>query len=215
MDAELYRAAWPFPHVVMDRMVEPGLAVLAAEEFPHEAHSAWRRFDNRLERKLACDDPVHFGPTTRAIVGDLHSVPFCRALSELTGIDHLTPSLYGGGMHMITPGGFLAIHTDFNRWAGLYRRVNLLVFCNDGWEEEWGGHLELCSADGTKQLAVSPQAGRGVVFSTSDESFHGHPTPLACPSDRARRSIAMYYFSPEPPPGYSSDHDTVFMGELA
>ena len=38
--------------------------------------------------------------------------------------------------------------------------------------------------------------GRVVIFATDADSFHGHPDPLACPADRARRSIATYYYAP-------------------
>jgi hypothetical protein len=43
--------------------------------------------------------------------------------------------------------------------------------------------------------SVSPVLGRAVVFNTSLDSFHGQPTPLACPEGRDRRSIATYYYT--------------------
>ena len=33
-----------------------------------------------------------------------------------------------------------------------------------------------------------------LVFATDDQSYHGHPKPLRCPEDLARRSIALYYY---------------------
>jgi hypothetical protein len=38
------------------------------------------------------------------------------------------------------------------------------------------------------------------VFTTSFDSFHGHPDPLQCPPDVARRSMALYYFTIEESP---------------
>ena len=39
-----------------------------------------------------------------------------------------------------------------------------------------------------------------LVFTTSHDSFHGHPDGLTCPPDMARRSLAMYYFTEETAP---------------
>jgi hypothetical protein len=36
-----------------------------------------------------------------------------------------------------------------------------------------------------------------LVFTTSADSFHGHPDGLTCPPDVARRSMALYYFTEE------------------
>ncbi len=38
------------------------------------------------------------------------------------------------------------------------------------------------------------------MFTTSADSFHGHPDGLTCPPDMARRSLAMYYFTEEAAP---------------
>jgi hypothetical protein len=36
-----------------------------------------------------------------------------------------------------------------------------------------------------------------LVFTTSFDSFHGHPDGLTCPPGMARRSMALYYFTRE------------------
>jgi hypothetical protein len=107
----------------------------------------------------------------------------------------------GGGLHQTLRGGHLNIHADFSthhthaNWA---RRVNILLYLNDEWHEEWGGQLELWDHDMTAvQGKVTPQGNRMFVFTTSHDSFHGHPDPLQCPEDVARRSMALYYFTQE------------------
>eukprot|EP00975_Prorocentrum_lima_P044693 9362119-Prorocentrum_lima.AAC.1 len=52
---------------------------------------------------------------------------------------------------------------------------------------------------------ISPAFGRLVVFSTHDFSYHGHADPLDCPPHRSRRSIAIYYYSPEERPAEQID----------
>ena len=43
-------------------------------------------------------------------------------------------------------------------------------------------------------------ANRAVVFTTGADTWHGHPEPLRCPPDRARRSLAIYYYTVEDKP---------------
>jgi hypothetical protein len=50
-----------------------------------------------------------------------------------------------------------------------------------------------------------------VVFATTDFSYHGHPSPLNCPEDRTRRSVAMYYYTAgRPASEVGPDHTTLF-----
>jgi Rps23 Pro-64 3,4-dihydroxylase Tpa1-like proline 4-hydroxylase len=100
--------------------------------------------------------------------------------------------LYGGGIHRVSRGGFLKMHTDFNFHEAmhLYRRLNVLIYLNPDWREEWGGYLSLA---GKKKIA--PEINTMVVFTTDDTSWHGHPEPLDCPEDVHRDAIALYYYS--------------------
>jgi hypothetical protein len=78
----------------------------------------------------------------------------------------------------------------------LARRVNVFLYLNYDWPESYGGHLELWDRNITKCGArVLPTAGRIVVFSTTDFSWHGHPHPLSCPKNRARLSLALYFYT--------------------
>jgi hypothetical protein len=49
-------------------------------------------------------------------------------------------------------------------------------------------------------LEVPPLFNRCVIFHTAPESYHGHPTPLTCPNDMSRKSLALYYFRDEGTP---------------
>ena len=57
---------------------------------------------------------------------------------------------------------------------------------------------------------VLPVFNRLLIFATLDNAYHGHPDPLTCPPDRARRSMALYYYTVEKPEGAEADHTTVF-----
>jgi Rps23 Pro-64 3,4-dihydroxylase Tpa1-like proline 4-hydroxylase len=141
---------------------------------------------------------------TRSFITYLNSNEFLQVLSHITGIDELyaDSELLGGGIHAIDRGGFLKLHTDFNWHNGLsmHRRLNLLVYLNEGWQEDWNGRVELWNADAKDKIfSLSPSLGNALLFETSDVSFHGHPDPLDCPEGQFRKSIAVYYYSPSRP----------------
>jgi hypothetical protein len=129
---------------------------------------------------------------------------FLEFLEQLTGIDGLIPDphLTGGGLHMTPRGGRLGIHADFNvhqklvhQKLGLDRRLNLLLYLNNNWQAEWGGEFELWDKEvKAKVRGYLPLENRVVVFSTTDQTFHGHPEPPKCPKGAYRRSIALYYY---------------------
>ena len=42
---------------------------------------------------------------------------------------------------------------------------------------------------------IEPKFNRAILFDTTQNSWHGLPQPLMCPSDRYRKSIAVYYLT--------------------
>ena len=134
----------------------------------------------------------------RDIVGS-----FLGALERLSGIDALIadPELDGSGLQQTMPGGFLNVHTDFlahtkrKTWS---RRLNLLLFLNERWDESHRGWLEFWDAGVTRCVRrIAPLFNRCVVFQTSAVSFHGVPAGVTCPVGQSRKSIALYYFRDE------------------
>ena len=199
--AAAFQAAEPYPHVVLDGLFDPAFLRAVAGSYHPGDDPRWHRFaDQSREVKLQIDDARAFPAPVAALVAELNAAPFLRLLAEATGIPGLIPDpyFYGGGMHQIMPGGKLAIHADYNLHPVMQveRRLNLLVYLNEGWDEAWGGHLELWDREmGGCRRRVAPLFNRVVVFRTDSTSFHGHPDPLACPEGRARRSVALYYYT--------------------
>src|SRR4051812_45695639 len=63
-----YRAAAPFPHVVLDNVFEPELLRQVLHEFDAVNPISWSSSDKELERKRSTEDVAHFGPTTRVLI---------------------------------------------------------------------------------------------------------------------------------------------------
>ena len=206
-----YLETAPFPHAVIDHLFPPGAIMEAEKEFLSEDHPAWQRFSNSRELKSISNDLAVMGPFTKGLLATMCEPEIVDAIGEMAGISRLIPDLHGGGMHLVPKGGKLGVHTDFNRGINGYRRINALLFLNSNWDPAWGGNLELWAIDRSRSVSVLPIANRLVIFTSSSRSFHGHPHPLRCPPDRSRKSLAVYYFTKEPPVDVDEPRDTIFL----
>ena len=197
--ADRYQTAEPFPHIVIDDFIDDDLLKRVLREFPADDGKDY--FDRDQERLKFPYRPQEIDSgLVRALFAELNGRAFLGFLEELTGIKGLIPDPHfeGGGFHETKRGGHLGVHADFNIHGDLQleRRLNLLIYLNEDWNEEFGGQLELWDKD-MKECAVrvQPVFGRAVIFNTTLDSFHGHPDPLNCPPERSRRSIATYYYT--------------------
>jgi hypothetical protein len=204
-----FRAATPFPHVVIDDFLDAGLCRRLVDAFPAyddarfrnewgEAGKAWREDVSRL------------GPAWAELDRGVRATGFLELLSRISGIPHLLfdPRYFGGGTHENLDGMELDPHIDFNLHpeTQLHRRLNLLLYLNEGWDDAWGGALELhtnpwLSPAENQVKTVSPAMNRCVVFETSDRSWHGFRRITLPPERRglSRRSFAMYLYTHERP----------------
>jgi hypothetical protein len=208
--AALFREAHPFPHIVIDDFLAPEFVARLNVEFPDLAVKK-KAGSTHIPVILEDGSEAQLGKewlsrerlvphVYRRMYWELNANPFVGLLEKITGISGLLadPHLAGGGVHNTSPGGYLKVHADFNKHPryDLDRRLNLLIYLNEGWLPEYGGDLELWTEDmGLMVQKIAPIAGRCVIFSTTSTSYHGHPHPLTCPSDRGRRSVALYYYS--------------------
>lgn len=196
--------ARPFPHVVVDGWLWPHLAAEAAAEFPDpDDRGKVHRFSGPLEGgKMEASADV-CGPMVAAIHDQLASDEFVGWLRAVTGIADLVadPERLGAGVHMMSAGARLAMHTDFSRHpsSGLCRRVNAIVYLNDEWLVKWGGATALSHNDiqpGEAPVHVYPRPGRLIVFASAEGCWHGVPVPLTCPEGVVRMTIPQYFYSP-------------------
>ena len=197
--ADKYQNASPFPHIVMDDFLDPEVLRGVLADFPSSDDKEF--FDRDQERfKFQYQPHESSSGLVRNLFAELNSQAFLGFLEELTGFKGLISDPYfdGGGLHETKRGGHLGVHADFNihQRLNVERKLNLLVYLNEDWEDDYGGQLELWDRQ-MKECAVrvKPVFGRAVIFNTALDSFHGHPDPLNCPPERSRRSIATYYYS--------------------
>jgi|KBSMisStaDraftv2_1062788.scaffolds.fasta_scaffold16576_2 hypothetical protein len=198
---EDYVSAQPFPHIVLDGILPGDLPRRILANFPVAALASDTVFNinygGHFKRQVAPEDCNAF---VRELFHFFNSRPMLAFLEGLSGITGLLPDPYfeGGGFHEISAGGLLGIHADFRIHERLHlqRRLNLLIYLNENWQDEWNGRLELWDRKMQGCVkAISPLINRCVVFNTDADSYHGHPDPLATPPEVKRRSIALYYYT--------------------
>lgn len=216
--ADQFQGASPFPHICIDEFLKPEFAAAVSASYPtYDAAMEMGRSFKALNESLKVQicEPTRFPEPVKQLHALLSSSDFMAMLEQVTGIPKLLPdpSLVGGGMHVMGSGGRLDVHVDFNRHGDqdLFRRLNILVFLNEDWEEGWGGELELWdSAVRERGHCLLPRLNRCVLFATSEISFHG-VRPILCPDGRVRKSFAAYYYTAEPPADWDgTEHTTIF-----
>jgi Rps23 Pro-64 3,4-dihydroxylase Tpa1-like proline 4-hydroxylase len=197
--AESYRVMSPYPHGCFDDFLPPEILERVRNEL-RELPEAETFFNRPQEKQKTSYIPERLKPYTRSLFYTLNSRPFLLFLEELTGIEGLIPDPYfmGGGIHVTTNGGHLDIHADFNHNSklNLERRINVLIYLNKEWQEDWGGSFEVWKTDmSAKAASFVPVFNRMVCFNTGSDTWHGNPVPVANPNGDPRMSIALYYYT--------------------
>lgn len=208
-----YQTAHPYPHIALDNFLNPhGLEECIKEFDQLNSSDGWINYVHFNEKKRGLNKLELLPESIKKTIHELNTPEFLTWLSELTGIKNLQKDdmLEGGGIHQSTRGGYLNIHADFTvhpHHRNWQRRINLLIYLNKDWQEEWGGKLELWdrAMKGCEQQ-ILPVFNRCVIFNTDPDSYHGHPDPMTCPEGHYRRSIALYYYTIEDNPLKRSTH---------
>ena len=220
-----YSQAYPYPHISLDDFISADDIKTCAKEI--KAFQNWGIDHTEYSRQFQ-QNKLFFpwGDITEADIKDIlssecpvawsyleyfNSPEFLLILENLTGIKGLIAdySFGGGGLHRILSGGKLAVHSDFNihPYKPMYRRINLLVYLNDEWDDSWGGSLQLWESDMSRIVKeFQPKGGKSIIFNTTDDALHGHPHPLNSPEGIDRLSFALYYFTEDRPEHEKSEH---------
>lgn len=215
---ERYLEASPYPHIVFDGMIPEAVLEHILAVWPQPESQSWKNYNNYHEKKFETQGESKIDSYITWFLYQLNSGPFLEFLETLTGIDRLIPDPYfsGAGLHHIARGGKLSIHADSSKHDKLLldRRVNVIIYLNKEWLEEYGGHLELWEKDMSGcARRVLPVFNRMLIFSLTDWAFHGHPEALTCPVDRNRKSLAVFYYTNGRPDGEVMDgkHNSLYL----
>ena len=195
----------PFPHIAIDNFLKEDVAEKILELFPQNTEEARKKlvriFNHKNKYVYNIKKADKF---IKSVIDELVSSEFNELLKNMMDENSLIARIDnpGNGIHDIKNGGFLGVHTDHNMYKSgvdnnyYDRRLNLLLYLNKDWKEEYGGDIQLWShEDRTCKKKILPIFNRCLLFPTYSESYHGHPEPLNCPENMSRKSIALYFYS--------------------
>jgi Rps23 Pro-64 3,4-dihydroxylase Tpa1-like proline 4-hydroxylase len=207
-----FQSALPYKHIKIDNFLSPEFAATIENNFPGLDKMS-RNYQGLNENKSEGAGFENFHPSFSELKAALNTPEFYKALSKITGIESLysVDDALGMGVHQGSNGSFLDIHIDFNIHydRNIHRRVNLLIFMNKDWKEEYGGLLELWNKDVSKlEKSYLPAYNRCVIFETSEISYHGYGK-ISVPEGIHRKSFYGYYYT-DLREGAAGYHDTVF-----
>lgn len=189
----------PIRHVVIDNFLSNDFVTLLHKSFPSITEMKTHYHGLNENKAEDCNFeklPIEFTQLHEA----LSDIFFIKWIEAWTGIkdsciieDRLGYGLHQGGNH-----SFLDIHIDYNIHPikKLYRKLNLIIFFNPVWKDDWGGNLELWDSQVKNCIQrIAPVFNRCVCFECSDISYHGY-NKITVPDNITRKSYYQYYFIP-------------------
>lgn len=219
---ERFLAAQPFRHCAIDNFLNPEFADTLLAQFPVFERGNFLNEDGIAGGKSTVESLHALGAAWRALDACIQSAAFLDLIGRITGIPDLLydPDYFGGGTHENRHGQGLDSHIDFNYHpnTGWHRRLNLIVYLNHEWRDDWGGSLELhrdpYDPEVDDVVRITPAFNRCVIFETTEHSWHGFPT-ITLPPDKTaltRKSVALYFYTRERPAAETaSRHSTVYV----
>lgn len=220
---ERFSSAEPFRHVRIDDFFADGLVRELSGNFPPFDERLAVNENGEVGNKAVHEKIMHLGPAWEKLDALVRSNGFRELVSGITGIPDLKydPDYFGGGTHENRHGQGLDAHIDFNLHpvTRQHRRLNLIVYLNEEWQDDWGGSIQLhkdpyLPPDQDQVVSISPQFNRCVIFETNEYSWHGFPR-INLPEDKrslSRRSFALYYYTDTRPEEETGpEHSTIYV----
>ena len=190
--------AQPCRHLVLDNFLTQEAADQLFANFPPlDTLNVKRKSMN--ENK---SEDYHFerwAPIFGEVRDSIQSDEFAKFMTDITGVEGLrtTRDSLGSGLHQGGEGSYVDVHIDvnYNPKTNLWRRINLLIYLNKEWKEEYGGHLEIWDKEMKNcEHRVLPSHNRAIVFYTDENSPHGY-SRINIPEGESRKSFYTYFFT--------------------
>lgn len=218
-----FSEARPFRHVVIDHFFDTAFCQRLLAEFPAFDKRAAMNENGEVGGKATQEKMHNLGASFRRLDEVVQGAEFRELIGEITGIPDLQydPHYFGGGTHENRQGQDLDPHVDFNYHpiSRQHRRLNLIVYLNPEWQDEWGGSLQLhknpyLDPSQDEIVTLTPLMNRCVIFETTESSWHGFAR-INLPEDRqalSRKSFALYYYTDTRPADQTAEeHSTVYV----
>jgi Rps23 Pro-64 3,4-dihydroxylase Tpa1-like proline 4-hydroxylase len=187
---------------VVDDLLPADMAELIYRSFPPGDQMQLR--SSLRERKYVSAQMDDHDPVLEEAVYAFQQTEVVEEIRQITGFVELVPDsrLYNGGISVMGDGHFLNPHLDNSHDKGRsnYRALNLLYYVTPGWQESYGGSLQLWDQGPKCEPRSLPASfNRLIVMATSTKSWH---SVSEVQHDGFRCCVSNYYFAP-----YATDHE--------
>ncbi len=214
-----FQSKQPFKYTAFEEIFKKPMVEVIYNGYPSIQYGTWDGTTYIDQKNKFQKSEFDKGSLFDKVFNELNSAEFLHWLEEVTQIKNLKgdEGLFGGGLHQSTKGAFLNVHVDYNIHpkTNYHRRLNVIVFMNKDWKDEYEGHLELWDmSNSNKKLleCIAPTFNKCVIFETNEISFHGHPKKLNTPLAINRKSLATYYYTQErPEQEIVAEHNTIYV----
>jgi hypothetical protein len=191
-----YLSNQPFSHLVIDNFCDSEKLLEMKKQIP-ELQNKSRDYmfaNNKFEKS----NYKELGALFLEMYNDLSSERFNNFLSYISCKDvFVDPANHGGGLHQGKKNSFLDMHLDFNyhplkkNW---YRQMNLLLYLNEDWKEEYKGHLKIEDLRSGEKKEIGVPFNRLIIQECGPYTLHGYDI-TNFPEGNYRTSIATYAYT--------------------
>ena len=184
----------PFPNTIIYNALPAEIVKKAENEFINFSKFNIDQTYRYGRPKFNCSNFEIMPKTIKEIISFFYSKNFLMLLEKQFNLENVLPdwNLHGAGLHGSSRGRHLTVHSDFiyQRKTKTRRVLNLLLYLNTEWKDEWNGHIELWDKKmKNKVVSLIPLINNMLIFRTDKDSNHGFPDKLMCPDNMIRKSM--------------------------
>ena len=186
----------PFPHLVIDDFCDEDKLLQLRSQVPTLKNKSrdYIFANNKFEKS----NYKEISPLFQELYNDLKSDRFNKFLSYISVKDvFVDPQNHGGGLHQGKKNSFLDMHLDFNYHplqTNWYRQMNLLLYLNNDWKEEYKGHLKVEDLRTREKKELGVPFNRLIIQECGPYTLHGYDM-TDFPEGNFRTSVATYAYT--------------------
>ena len=211
IDLDLYNTSKPFPFAIFSAGLNYPIADAVRDQIIAMPQTNFDRYENPFEKKFTLRDK-NFDGKLGELFQYFESREFVSLVEQLVEypLELDTERLYWG-VHIFGNGDKLDIHTD----AGIHpiknrkKYVTVGLYLNDQWNYTYGGNLEFWSGTDVTvakpkldklERSTIPSHNKLVIFTNTDNAWHGSPDPVECPPEAKRIFVTISYLAAKATP---------------
>lgn len=207
IDKTEYNYALPYPHCAIDNILLTDFALECQNEILKIHPDEWDMYNNPFEKKYTLRNKDKLPPNVSKLFEHLNTPSFIDKLSDIMGEKiYCDKSKNWYGVHVYDKDGFLDIHLDagIHYQTGQKKHCTLLIYLSKDWSSKNNGDLELWSGDNVTVdnpkisecvVKIEPSFNKLVLFTCTDNSWHGASDNVKCFGDEKRIVVTVSYVS--------------------